>query len=117
MLEESANDQMVVGMGQKENAKANSPIIRLKIKLWIKVALDILSSIEIVQRICKIKGKLIKPTTKPFHKKIRLKACTTLNIKNAESSVNKKAAVEAALYKGIVLMAATLNTFCESSRR
>ena len=115
--EDKDKDQIVVGIGQKEKLKANSDRHKLKTKLWTNIAGETVSPISIVQRDCKIKGKEISSTATPFHKNNKLKAKITLNIKKADKSVNKKLAVEAALYKGIVLMAATLKTFCAKSKR
>lgn len=117
MLEESAKDQMVVGMGQKEKAYANSPIIKLKIKLCMTTETLKISSILMDQRDCKISGKLTSPTNTPFQINNRLNAKITLKIKKAERSVKRKAAVEAARYKGMVLIEATLKTFWESNKR
>ena len=113
--EDSDKDQIVVGIGQKEKLKANSPSIRLKTKLWITIAKETKSSISKIQRDCKISGKLIKNIPTPFQTNNRLKAKSTLNIKKADNSVKRKAAVEAALYRGMVLIDATLKTFWAKS--
>lgn len=109
--DERINGHMVVGVGQKEKARASSPRTRLSIKLWTNIAVDTLSSILRDQRTCKIKGKLIIKTANPFQKNHKLKAYITLNKKKADKSVKRKFAVEAALYKGMVLKDATLKTF------
>ena len=115
--EESTRDQIVVGIGQKEKLKASSAKHKLKTRLWINIAAPTLSSISIDHRTCKINGQEIRNTATPFHKNNKLKAYITLYIKKADRSVNKKLAVEAARYKGIVLIAATLKTFWASSNR
>lgn len=117
IADESDKDQIVVGIGQNEKLIASSPKTKAKIKLWIIFAVVTLSCISIDQRICKIKGKVTKNTTNPFHKNKSSKAKITLKIKKADKSVNRKLAVEAALYKGIVLIDATLNTFWDNSKR
>lgn len=117
MAEDKDRDQIVVANGQNEKARANSPKTRAKIKLWTKVPTEILSSIPIVQRDCRMSGKLTIITTTPFHKNNKLKAKITLYIKKADKRVKRKLAVDAALYKGMVLIEATLKTFCANSRR
>lgn len=117
MDEDRDSDQMVVGIGQKERLNAISPNPKDSAKLWIKLAVETLSSMVIVQITCNINGKVTRNTTTPFQINNKLKAYTTLNIKNADKRVNKKLAVEAARYKGIVLIEATLKTFWERSRR
>ncbi|KKQ85532.1 MAG: hypothetical protein UT77_C0008G0024 [Candidatus Daviesbacteria bacterium GW2011_GWC2_40_12] len=117
IADEIVKDRIVTGEGQKEKLRASSPNTRLKIKLCTSMAIEILSSIEIVQRSCKIRGKLTKKITIPFHKNNKLKAKTTWYIKKAERSVKRKLAVEAALYKGMVRKLATLKTFCASNNK
>ena len=117
MAEARAKDQIVVAIGQKEKARANSPKIKAKIRLCTTIESTTLSSISIDQRTCKIKGKLTAKTSSPFHKNSSLKAYITLKTKKPDKSVKRKVAVEAARYKGIVRMAATLKTFWERSKR
>ena len=117
MAEDKDKDQMTVLIGQKDKDNASSPITKLKIKLCTTNATVTLSSIVMDQSTCKIKGKLISNTANAFHKNSRLKANITLYIKKADRSVKRKAAVDAALYKGMVLIEATLKTFCDSSKR
>ncbi len=115
--DDNDNDQIMAMLGQNEKLKASSPKIRLNIKLCITIAAPILSSIWIDHSTCKINGKLTNNTINPFQKNNRCSANITTYIKKVESKVNKKLAVEAALYKGIVRRLATLNTFCANSNK
>ena len=117
MADDKDSDQIIGYNGQNEKLKASSPKTKLRIKLCTKVAASILSSILIDQSACKIKGKLIKETANPFHTNNKLNAKITLYIKKAAKRVNKKLAVDAALYKGMVRKLATLNTFCAKSNK
>ena len=111
MAEAKVIDHIVVTIGQKEKTSASSPMQIPSNKLCITTELCSFSSILTDQSTCKISRKLTKNTSNPFQTNNRLNACMTLNRKKAVIRVNKKATVEAALYKGIVLMAATLKTF------
>lgn len=96
MLEASTIDHIILLIGQKEKAKANCPITKLKIKLCKKTVLEIRSSISTDHKICKINGNEMAMATSPFHMNNKLKACKTLNKKNAVMIVNRNVTVEAA---------------------
>ena len=117
MADDNDKDLIVMEEDQKEKLKASSPKIKLSIRPCTMTAAEILSSIPIVQSSCKISGKLTSKTIIPFQKNNKLRAKITWYKKKAERSVNRKLAVEAALYKGIVRKLATLNTFCAKSNR